>query len=115
MISQQYEATQKKLKAKFDKIQAEKDAWEHEKRLIAQKNNFGSEVLNLNIGGTHNLMCSQKVLTSVQNSSLQKMFSGLHDIKKVDDNVFLDRDGKTFQSLVNYLRNDRKIYPEFDN
>ena len=69
----------------------------------------------MNIGGTHKIMCSQKVLTSVPQSSLSKMFSGLHDIKKVDDSIFLDRDGKTFQSLVNYLRNDRKVYPEFDN
>jgi hypothetical protein len=43
------------------------------------------------------------------------MFSGLHEIKKVDDSIFLDRDGKTFQTLINYLRNDRKIYPEFEN
>ena len=55
------------------------------------------------------------MLTSVPQSSLSKMFSGLHDIKKVDDSIFLDRDGKTFQSLVNYLRNDRKVYPEFDS
>ena len=55
------------------------------------------------------------MLTAVPQSSLSKMFSGLHDIKKVDDSIFLDRDGKTFQSLVNYLRNDRKVYPEFDS
>lgn len=61
-----------------------------------QKNNFGAEVLNLNIGGTANIMVTQKVLTSVPNSQLTKMFSGMHDIKKVDDAVFLDRDGKTF-------------------
>ena len=35
------------------------------------------------------------------------------DLKKVDDEVFLDRDGTTFESLVNYLRNDRKVFPEF--
>ena len=29
--------------------------------------------------------------------------------------MFLDRDGKTFESLVNYLRNDRKVFPEFEN
>lgn len=80
-----------------------------------QKNNFGSEVLNLNIGGTAQIMVTQKVLTSVPNSQLAKMFSGMHEVKKVEDSVFLDRDGKTFQTLINYLRNDRKIYPEFDN
>jgi hypothetical protein len=35
------------------------------------------------------------------------MFNGMHDLKKIDDKVFLDRDGKSFQYLVNYLRNDR--------
>jgi len=80
-----------------------------------QKNNFNAEVLNLNIGGTANIMVTQKVLCSVPNSQLNKMFSGMHEIKKVEDSVFLDRDGKTFQTLINYLRNDRKIYPEFDN
>lgn len=58
MISQQYENTQKKLKVKLDKIQAEKKAWEEEKRLILAKNGFNSEVLNLNVGGTHRIMVS---------------------------------------------------------
>ena len=43
------------------------------------------------------------------------MFTGMHELKKVEDSVFLDRDGKTFQTLVNYLRNNRRVYPEFDN
>jgi len=55
------------------------------------------------------------VLTSVEGSALQKMFSGMHNLKKIDDKIFLDRDGFTFQTLINYLRNDRKVYPEFEN
>lgn len=39
----------------------------------------------------------------------------MHALKKVNDEVFMDRDGKTFETLVNYLRNDRKVFPEFDN
>ena len=38
----------------------------------------------------------------------------MHELKKIDDEVFLDRDGKTFETLVNYLRNDRKVFPEFE-
>jgi|TARA_B110000305_G_C19131690_1_gene489242 hypothetical protein len=60
-------------------------------------------------------MVSQKVLCSAPNSSLEKMFSGMHELKKVDQSIFLDRDGKTFQTLINYLRNERKIYPEFES
>ena len=41
------------------------------------------------------------------------MFSEMHELKKIDDEVFLDRDGRTFETLVNYLRNDRKVFPEF--
>jgi len=83
--------------------------------LILAKNGFNSEILNLNVGGTHRVMVSQKILTAVQGSALQKMFTGMHNLKKVDNSVFLDRDGTTFQTLINYLRNDRKVYPEFEN
>ena len=43
------------------------------------------------------------------------MFSGLHELKVIDNQVFLDRDGKAFQHLVNYLRNDRELLPEFND
>jgi hypothetical protein len=32
-----------------------------------------------------------------------------------EGNVFIDRDGATFLSLVNYLRNDRFTFPKFEN
>ena len=100
----------------METLQKEKQVWQDEYRLIQSKNAFGSEVLSLNVGGTHNIMVSQKVLTSVPNSTLEKMFSGMHQLTKVDEgSIFLDRDGKTFQTLINYLRNDRRVYPEFDN
>lgn len=42
------------------------------------------------------------------------MFNGTHDISvKQDGKIFLDRDGETFLSLVNYLRNNRKVFPKF--
>ena len=96
MISQQYELTQKKLEMKLKGIQKEKKDWETEKALIAQKNHLGSEVLSINIGGTNTIMVSQKVITSVPDSSLAKMFNGMHQLKRVDDHIFLDRDSKTF-------------------
>ena len=37
----------------------------------------------------------------------------MHELKKVGDDVFLDRDGKTFETLINYLRNDRRVFPDF--
>jgi len=81
---------------KLDRIQSEKKAWEDEKRLIHAKNGFNTDIINLNVGGTQSIMVSQKVLTSVEGSALQKMFSGMHNLKKIDDKIFLDRDGFTF-------------------
>ena len=52
-------------------------------------------------------------MQSVKGSMLAKLFSDMHELKKVDDEVFLDRDGKTFENLINYLRNDRKVFPDF--
>ena len=38
----------------------------------------------------------------------------MHQLKFQGEEVFLDRDGKTFENVVNYLRNDRKVFPEFN-
>ena len=43
------------------------------------------------------------------------MFSDMHELKMINEEVFLDRDGKAFETLVNYLRNDRKVFPEFND
>ena len=59
------------------------------------------------------MMTERDILMSCKGSVLEKMFNGLHELKIIDDEVFLDRDGKTFSHLVNYLRNDRQIMPEF--
>jgi hypothetical protein len=77
--------------------------------------NLDSEVVSLNVGGTHHLKTERDVLRLCPGSTLEKMFSGMHELKKIDDAVFLDRDGRTFQYLVNYLRNDRTVFPEFQD
>lgn len=58
-------------------------------------------------------MTERDVLRLCQGSILEKMFNGMHNLKKVEDEVFLDRDGTTFQHLVNYLRNSQEVFPEF--
>ena len=79
-----------------------------------------SKVLSLNIGGTHELMTTRQVLCegAAKGSNLEKIFSSdsleAGGINVVDDKIFLDRDGKTFQNLINYLRNDCVIYPKFE-
>ena len=72
-----------------------------------------SEVIALNVGGTHHLMTERDVLRAVPGSTLEKMFNGMHELKMINEEVFLDRDGNTFGHLINYLRNKRDVFPEF--
>ena len=104
---------QRKLNDKHSLIQKERDQWEKEKQDIKEIINLDSEVVSLNVGGTHHMMTERDVLRHVPGSTLEKMFNGMHDLKKINDEIFLDRDGSTFQHLVNYLRNDRQVLPEF--
>lgn len=88
--------------------------YENEKKEIAKINNYAeSDMIKLNVGGTHMLASSRRVLCQVKGSSLEKMFSGMHKLQMIDDHVFLDRDGKTFEIMLNYLRYDRKLWPDF--
>ena len=112
-IELHHEKMQKKLNEKFALIQAERDIWEMEKEEIRKRVKYDSEIIKLNVGGTVHLQTEKEVLQSVKGSILEKLFSDMHELKKIDDEVFLDRDGKTFETLVNYLRNDRKVFPEF--
>jgi hypothetical protein len=96
-------------------IQAERDVWEAEKDEIKAVMKYDSEVVTINVGGTVHLQTEKEVLCSVEGSTLQKLFSDMHELKKINEEVFLDRDGDTFKSVVNYLRNDRRVFPEFSD
>ena len=61
------------------------------------------------------MQTEKEVLRSVPGSLLSALFSDMHKLKMIGDEVFIDRDGKTFENLVNYLRNERKVFPEFTN
>ena len=92
---------------------AEKVAWEKDLEKIQKASKKDSDVINLNIGGVE-LMTSIDVLKSDKGSNLEKMFSGNHEHKVIDGKVFIDRDGETFKTLVNYLRNEQAFLPDFE-
>jgi len=106
---------QNKMNEKYALIKIERDAWEAEKDEISSLVKLDSEVVSLNIGGNVHIQTEKEVLRSVPNSLLAKMFSDMHELKKINEEVFLDRDGKTFETLVNYLRNERRVFPEFND
>ena len=51
----------------------------------------------------------------VDGSLLQEQFMNFCNFDQDDEPIFIDRDGSTFLSLINYLRNNRKEIPEFSN
>ena len=59
-------------------------------------------------------MVFKKVLTSVADSRLKTMFSDDLELTKVNGKIFVDRDPKMFEHLINYLRNDLE-WVEFDS
>ena len=74
-----------KLLQKQQQIQAERDQFEKDKKDIADLVKLDSEVIPMNVGGTHHMMTERDVLRLVPGSTLEKMFSGLHELKKIDD------------------------------
>jgi len=55
------------------------------------------------------------VLRSVEDSRLSRMFSDeLTLIQQEDGIVYLDRNGKIFEAMIDYLRGERKVFPKFN-
>ena len=68
--------------------------------------------VHLNIGGRH-FTTSHQTLTSDPESMLAAMFSENFKEKPLEDGAFfIDRDGKHFRFILNYLRDGKLILPE---
>jgi hypothetical protein len=78
---------------------------------LAEKQKFASELrvragtkVKLDVGGIY-FTTSVTTLLSEPDSMLAAMFSGRHELEKDDDDrVFIDRDGKLFKYVIQYLR-----------
>lgn len=72
-----------------------------------------SNILDLDVGGTHKITTTIQTLCQFKESTLAAMFSGRHKLSMHNGRVFIDRDGETFCSVISYLRNGK--IPLFDN
>jgi predicted DNA-binding protein (UPF0278 family) len=88
-----YEDMRRKLNEKHARILGEKSIWESQVAEVKDIVKLDSEVVALNVGGTHHLMTERDVLRLCPGSDLEKMFNGMHELKKINEEVFLDRDG----------------------
>ena len=86
-------------------VQLERDRLDREKKAMAAVHEFQSSLIKLNVGG---VFCSTSRLTllAVPGSMLAVMFSGRHPlIAEQDGSYFIDRDGRHFHHILNFLRN----------
>lgn len=51
------------------------------------------------------------MLTSVKGSLLEKTFDGKVELNKYDEYIFLDRDPRVFDMVLNHLRNEGRYKP----
>jgi len=74
------------------------------------EHDFGT-IIELNVGGTH-FTTSLDTLTKYPNSMLAAMFSGRHSIARDSKgHYFIDRDGKYFRYVLNFLRDSEVRIP----
>ncbi|KAJ1402935.1 BTB/POZ protein [Ochromonadaceae sp. CCMP2298] len=81
----------------------EKQQWEDEKAALAGVQHFES-VVNLNVGGMR-YTTSLTTLRRFPDSMIGCMFSGRHALPLgKDEHFFIDRDGRHFYHILNFLR-----------
>jgi hypothetical protein len=101
----------KKLRKYRDDILTEKVQWERDKEKHYKSYNIDGQenkIITIDCGGTHRIRTTLGLLCSVQGSMLKRTFSGYQKLKtNKDGDIFIDRDGKAFLTMINYLRNDR--------
>ena len=73
-----------------------------------------SSIVNLHVGGRR-FTTSLQTLTKDPDSMLAAMFSGRFEVKPLEDGAFfIDRDGKHFRFILNYLRTGELTLPKGD-
>jgi len=100
------------VKNEISNLKKNYDEFEKDKMMINTLH--FEEVIQLNVGG-HRHFSSLKTLQKHQDSLLAKMFSGKFTVKPGNDgSYFVDRDGRNFYLILNYLRDDNITLPKND-
>ena len=71
--------------------------------------NSKDRLITLDVGGTHAYVVTKRLLSSASNSKLATISEDLGD----GDGLFIDCNGEVFGHILDYLRCDRQIYPNF--
>ena len=99
------------VKKARDRLEADQERFEEESKRIQRVMNE-SEQVQLNVGGYQFTTTVTTLRNAPSPSLFNAMFSGRHALKP-DKNgrYFIDRDGRHFHDILNYLRDGTFIYP----
>jgi len=101
-----------KIDSLNEQLKQEKETFENLKEKLCTTH-FPNQVV-LNIGGKK-FSTSIDTLKKDGNNFFGAMFSGLHEVTPDKDGTyFIDRDGKHFRIILNYLRTGELLFPEDD-
>ena len=102
----QIDRKEKKLLKERKVLDDEKRQWYSERKRVEEMNKIDDEVLDLNVSGVKEGFSVRKsLLCSIPESTLEAQFSGRHPHTKSGGAIFVDRNPKMFEMVLNYLRN----------
>lgn len=96
-----------KLEKDRTQLEREKVQWEEDKRMLQEKSAFG-RIVTLDVGGVTYRVSRMTLTQNIPRSHLlATMFSGLHPPGEKEESgvFFIDRNGKVFEHILEYLRN----------
>ena len=105
--SKQLRKEANKLASDRTELRKDIDQWKKDKRMLHEKSAFGLNV-TLDVGGVTYRVSRMTLTQNIPRSHmLATMFSGLHppDEKEASGVFFIDRNGKVFEHILEYLRN----------
>jgi hypothetical protein len=90
-------------------VETEREVLEKEKRAMEGVQQFQGSKVMLDVGG-HKMSTTKQTLTSIENTFFASMFSGRFILEPDEDGYyFIDRDGKHFRHILNFLRGPSKF------
>lgn len=110
-LTGQLENEREQLRQQQEQLRAEKEKFEEECRRVKSVVNEGQQVY-LNVGG-YKFTTTVTTLKNAPSPSLfNAMFSGRHALRPDDSGCyFIDRDGRHFHDILNFLRDGQFSYP----
>lgn len=112
-ISREKEAFKEKKQSEWERINIAKQIHMENSSKISKMKEDASDIIDLEVGGTHKLTTTKSTLTKYKNSVLAAMFSGKHELSFHKGRVFIDRDGQSFTHVISFLRTGKM--PAFDS